>query len=122
MPRGSNIDLATRAVIVSLKTPFGGKTTAQIACRLGIPERTINRIYARAIERGFDPNQEPLVLKDEYLIDAPRSGRPKKRTDEVINQLVQKVRSSTDSRALSCADLSGFLRETFKAGGRYCLL
>ncbi|KAK4106672.1 hypothetical protein N658DRAFT_394778, partial [Parathielavia hyrcaniae] len=51
-----NTDIATRALIVTLKSPFGGKTSAEISEETGISVRQINRIYARAIERGFEPN------------------------------------------------------------------
>ena len=73
-------DISTRAIIVLLKSPLGGKTTAQIEAITGLSKSIINTIYARAIERGFDPNIVPLALKDEYLKDAPRSGRPSKQT------------------------------------------
>ena len=73
-------DISTRALVVTLKSPLGGKTTAQVVAITGLPTRTVNSIYARAIERGFDPNAVPLVLKDEYLQDAPRAGRPTKQT------------------------------------------
>ena len=80
-----NTDIATRALVVTLKSPFGGKTTTEIVDKTGLSKRTVNQIYARAIERGFDPNHLPLIIKDEYLQDAPRSGRPTKQTDQ-INQ------------------------------------
>jgi hypothetical protein len=40
------IDSHTRAIIVFLKSPFGGKSTPEIAGQLEIPPRTINDIYA----------------------------------------------------------------------------
>jgi hypothetical protein len=64
-------DISTRAVVVALKSPLGGKTTTEIAGITGLSKRTINSIYARAIERGFDPNIVPLLMKDKYLEDAP---------------------------------------------------
>jgi len=63
--------LTTRALIVTLRSPVGGKTSAQISEETGISIRQINRIYARAIERGFEPNLRPFLLKDEWLEDAP---------------------------------------------------
>ena len=73
-----NADIATRALIVTLKSPPASKTTAQIAAITGISARTIDSIFARAIQRGFDPNQLPLEFHDRFLPDAPRSGRPRK--------------------------------------------
>lgn len=64
--------------MVTLKSPIGGRTTAEIVEKTGLSKRTVNDIYARAIRRGFDPNYLPLIIKDEYLKDAPRSGRPSK--------------------------------------------
>ena len=73
-----NTDIATRALIVTLKSPLRGKLTSEITEKIGILKRTINDIYARAIQRGFDPNILPLTIKDEYLQDTPRTRRPSK--------------------------------------------
>jgi hypothetical protein len=70
------IDIATRALIITLKSPLGGKITIEIHEKTGILVCTINSIYTRAIERGFDPNHLLIELKDEYLKDIPRSSRP----------------------------------------------
>jgi hypothetical protein len=51
-----NTDISTRALIVALKSPTRGKTTAEVAEKTGLTTRQVNKIYARAIERGFDPN------------------------------------------------------------------
>jgi hypothetical protein len=85
------IDSYTRAIIVYLKSPYGGKTTPEIAGQLEILPRTINKIYAKAIEYGFDPNSKPFYLKTEHVQDAPCSGRPSKQTPENIQAIVQKV-------------------------------
>ncbi|KAL6402750.1 hypothetical protein AUP68_14086 [Ilyonectria robusta] len=87
MPR---TDIATRALVVSLKSPTGGKTTSEVAGITGLSPRTINEIYSRAISRGFDPNLRPMILHDEYLHNAPASGRPKKQTDEAQDQILVK--------------------------------
>ncbi|KAK2122168.1 hypothetical protein NOF04DRAFT_1337507 [Fusarium oxysporum II5] len=71
-----NTDIATRAFVVSLKAPCSGKTTNEFAEITGLSVRQVNRIYARAIERGVDPNHGLVVILDSYLEDAPRSGRP----------------------------------------------
>ena len=65
-------DLATRALVVTLKSPPGGKSTEQIAKLTGLPKRTINSIYARAIQRGFNPNASILTIRNEHIKDAPR--------------------------------------------------
>ncbi|KAK0714517.1 hypothetical protein B0H67DRAFT_578355 [Lasiosphaeris hirsuta] len=85
-----NTDIATRALIVTLKSPVGGKTSAQISEETGLSIRQINRIYARAIKRGFEPNHRPFILKDEWLEDASRSGRPSKKTPENTEKIIAK--------------------------------
>ena len=106
-----NTDIATRALVVTLKSPIGGKTTAEIAEKTGLKVRTINDIYARAIQRGFEPNHLPLVIRDEWLEDAPRSGRPLKQTEETATAIVKKVRLDQYRREKSCADLAGDLSQ-----------
>ncbi|KAF2457537.1 hypothetical protein BDY21DRAFT_28137 [Lineolata rhizophorae] len=71
-------DIATRSFIIGLKSASCGKTTAEVSAITGVPGRTIQAIFARAIKRGFDPNIKPVVARDKYVIDAPRSGRPTK--------------------------------------------
>ena len=60
---------------------------------------TINRIYAKAIERGFDPNIRPMIIKDEWVEDAPRSGRPRKHTLENTEKVIAKVCKDRYGRA-----------------------
>ncbi len=62
-----NTDIITRALIVTLKSPIGGKTSVEIVETTGINVQQINRIYARAIECGFDSNHRPLTLQDKWL-------------------------------------------------------
>jgi transposase len=88
------IDPCTRAVVVYLKSLFRGKTTAEIASQLELTPQTINDIYARAIKRGFDPNQKPFIMKSKYVQDAPRSGRPTKQTEPTKQALVSQVCSN----------------------------
>ena len=111
MPKAKHTDLSTRALIVTLKSPLVGKTTAQIHEETGIPIRTINHIWARACERGFDPNYRPFELKDSWLEDLPRSGRPTKQTIEAKEALESKVRRDRYGREKAGADLAGELSE-----------
>lgn len=105
-----NTDIATRATVVALKA-IAGKTSTDIACLLGLSARGVNKIYAKAIERGFDPNVLPVVIKDEYLADAPRSGRPTKQTEDVKDLIQSKVRRDRYGREKSCADIAGELSD-----------
>ena len=104
-----NTDISTRALIITLKSPVVGLSSADIFATTGISISTINRIYGRAIQRGFDPNIRPLVIKDEWLEDASRSGRPRKQTPETTERVVAKVRKDRYGREKSCADLAGEL-------------
>jgi hypothetical protein len=108
-----NTDIATRAFVVSLKAPCSGKTSPEVAEIPGLSIRQVDRIYARAIENGFDPNVRPLILKDEYLRDRPRSGRPTKATEENKELVIGKVQQDRFGREKTCADLAG---ELSKAG------
>ena len=104
-----NTDIATRAFVVSLKAPFSGKTTAEVADITGLPKSTINKIYARAIARGFDPNRRPITIRDCHLEDAFRSGRPTKCTEEAEEAVIAKVRRDRYGREKTCAEISGEL-------------
>ncbi|KAK2471147.1 hypothetical protein H9L39_17378 [Fusarium oxysporum f. sp. albedinis] len=105
----SKTNIATRAFVVSLKAPCCGKKTAEVAEITGLSIRQINRIYARAIERGFDPNSTPIIIRNAYLQDAPRSGRPKKHTDEATKEVIAQVGRDRFRREKTCADIAGDL-------------
>ena len=101
-------DIATRAFIVALKAS-GGKSSTEIAALTGLSKRLVNLIYARAIERGFDPNVIPFHIEDAYLTDLPRSGRPVKATDEASDQVITQVQRDRYGREKTCADIAGEL-------------
>ncbi|KAJ5894121.1 hypothetical protein N7495_005812 [Penicillium taxi] len=69
-----------------------------------ISTQTIKSIWNKAIERGFDPLQRPLLVIDAYVADANRSGRPKKQTPEVIASALAKVRLDRYGREKTCTD------------------
>ncbi|ORY16323.1 hypothetical protein BCR34DRAFT_476625 [Clohesyomyces aquaticus] len=76
----------TRSAVVVLKAL--GKPNHEITGVTGVEKRTINSIYARAIERGFDPSLRPLKLEEKHLEDAHRSGQPSKQSkvaQKVVN-------------------------------------
>jgi hypothetical protein len=106
-----NTDIATRALVVTLKSPSGGKTTNQVVAITSLNRRLVDKIYARACERGFDPNAIPLIIKDEYLQDAPRSGRPVKQGDVLSQAVIKKVRYDRYGREKACTDLAGELSQ-----------
>ena len=108
-----NTDLATRALIVTLKAGINRKpmSSNDILCLTGVPKLTINQIYARAIERGFDPVIRPIKLLNKHIQDAPRSGRPTKDTEETREIIRTKVRLDRYEREKTCAQLAGNLSQ-----------
>jgi hypothetical protein len=94
-------EIASRAVATALKAE-GSLQTAQIATFTGLSKRTIQRVYNRAIERGFDPSVRPLVLQDAFFEDGPRSGRPAK-VEAIADAIVKKVQTDRHAREKSSA-------------------
>ena len=103
-----NTDIATLAFLVTLKSPCSGKQPKYPISQAS-PKNTINYIYARAIARGFDPNQRPMVIKNCYVEDAPRNGRPTKRTQEMKKAAIAKVLHSPYGRKKTCAEIASEL-------------
>jgi transposase len=101
-------DIATRALVVTLKA--AGKPNNEITGLTGISKRTINSIYARAIERGFDLGQRPLKLADKYLEDSHQSSRPSKQ-HEVSEKVVTAIRYDRYGREKSYANVAGALSQ-----------
>lgn len=87
-----------------------GQRSDDVACMFGVTRRAVDKIYARAIDRGFDPAVRPMRVPDECVDDAPRSGRPKKQTEAIVSRIIQKVRRDRYGREKSCADIAGDLR------------
>ncbi len=84
-----NTDIATRSLIVALKAPHGGRmSSAQISQITGLSARLISQIYARAVERGFEPKTLPLSIRNEHVQDKPRTGRPLKQRKETTEKLI----------------------------------
>ncbi|KAJ5055626.1 hypothetical protein J3E74DRAFT_281121 [Bipolaris maydis] len=76
-----NHDIATRALVVTLKS-VAGKSNSEVCYLTGLPESTVRSIYAKAIKRGFEYNaSQPVTICNAHLEDAPRSGRPTKETE-----------------------------------------
>jgi len=70
MPAGTSTDVGHQALIIGFKTL--GKTSGEISELTGVHVRTVNNIYARALERGYDPTKRPLEI-DEYLVNHSRA-------------------------------------------------
>ncbi|KAJ5646675.1 hypothetical protein N7490_003047 [Penicillium lividum] len=102
-------DLAIRAQVVTLKA-HTSMNTQEIASRTGLTPQSVNRIYARAIDRGFDPNTFPALVELRFVEDAPRTGRPRKQ-EIAKDTILSKVRLDRYGREKTCADLAGELSE-----------
>ncbi|KAG5913834.1 hypothetical protein E4U61_006468, partial [Claviceps capensis] len=81
-------DNSTRTSVLTLKAT--GFSTKEVASLTGVPTRTINYIFAKAVKRGFNPQDRPLNIKNHLVEDGPRSGRPKKQTLEVKETVLSK--------------------------------
>jgi hypothetical protein len=68
-----------------------------------IKPRTINSIYDRAIKRGFDPNAEQPIIRDTHVQTGYRSGRLAKQTEEIKENILNKVRQDRYDREKTCA-------------------
>ncbi len=101
--RGNTYDITTRAQAVALKEV--GFTNARVSEITGIGIRQIQKYYAAARERGYNPI-ESKVLKDEYFTDQPRSGRPTKATPEAAAELAEQIRKTRHSRTLTLIALA----------------
>ncbi|KAH6986757.1 hypothetical protein EDB80DRAFT_731947 [Ilyonectria destructans] len=108
-------DITARTIVLTLKAPSGaGKSSAEVEAITGVTLRSINYIYRRAIQRGFQPEERPFRIRDEHVQDAPRSGRPRKDTPEA-QQLVISKRSARKGLRFRRLQSSGFLRQLASA-------
>ncbi|KAG6221158.1 hypothetical protein E4U26_006148 [Claviceps purpurea] len=103
------MDIATRTSVLTLKAY--GISTKEVASITGISVRTVNKIFANAVSRGFNPEDRPMKINNRFVEDAPKSGRPKKQTPEVKEIVLSKVRDDCYGREKTCANLAGDLCE-----------
>ena len=100
--------VARRATVVALKA-YTTKSSAEIAALTELSIPSVNRIYAEAIRRGFDPIR--TMVDNQYVEDKPRSGRPTKQDPSTVEIILSKVRLDRYGREKTCADLAGDLSE-----------
>jgi transposase len=86
--------------IQALTLLSSGFSSKYASDQTGIPVRTINRINVEARKRGYEPEKDPRIL-EAYVIDAPRSGRPKTVTEAVEQSLLANVRADRNGREKS---------------------
>ena len=83
-------DNTTRAQALTLK--LAGVSNAEITFITGIKTQNLNILYQKAILRDLEPPEKAKLL-DIHVQDAPRSGRPKKQTNTVKEEVLSKVRT-----------------------------
>jgi predicted DNA-binding protein (UPF0251 family) len=105
-------DIPTRAIVVTLKglENFSSSKVAEIT---GINSRTVDRIYKKARDRGFDPTVFPVQLSIEHLEDSARTGRIGKRSDELYNVITDKIKKREEDglKPYKCLELSNELKQ-----------
>ncbi|PKK45425.1 hypothetical protein CI102_9815 [Trichoderma harzianum] len=98
-------DEAMRGAILALKASTTW-SSSEISAVLGVSLRQVNRIYSRSLKNGFDPSVRPLQINNSFVSDRPRSGRPKKRTEEVEQAIAENYKRDSLNGEKSCADIA----------------
>ena len=88
-------DLCTRAQALTLAEI--GHPMHEIMAITNLARSTIYRYKSMARKRGYDPTIS-RILKDEYLVDDPRSGRPPVLIEEQKKDLVTSVKKDRNNR------------------------
>jgi transposase len=98
---------ATRAQALTLK--LAGVSNAKITSITGIKTRNLNLLYQKVISYSLDPSENTKLL-DIHVQDAARSGRPKKQTDTIKEEILSKVRTDRYSREKTCTQITAGVR------------
>jgi DNA-binding CsgD family transcriptional regulator len=80
----------TAACLQVLALIEAGVSSKEVVERTQISRWQIKRYQKMVRERGFDPAVSK-VLKEEYVLDAPKSGRRKVCTEEIEQQVLETV-------------------------------
>lgn len=75
----------------------------------GIPIRTLQGLYSRAKQRGFDPSHHPLEVLGQFIADAPRSGRPRKQPETKEDNVSTEVSYGRQGHGKTCANILSVL-------------
>src|SRR5450432_4245561 len=95
MPPKNRYDIAQRAQAVTLLVI--GSPYDYITTQTGISKRQVQYYLATAKSRGYNP-EVSIILKDEYLQDGTRSGRPRKVDLEEEQALIQSIKRDRYTR------------------------
>src|SRR5450432_2313978 len=102
MPPKNRYDIAQRAQAVTLLVI--GSPYDYITAQTGISKRQVQYYLATAKSRGYNP-EVSIILKDEYLQDGARPGRPRKISPEQEQEqaLIQSVKRDGYAREKTSA-------------------
>ncbi|KAJ5233260.1 uncharacterized protein N7469_005026 [Penicillium citrinum] len=70
----------------------------QVSELFGIPILTLQGLYSRAKQRGFDPSHHPLEVLGQFIADAPHSGRPRKQPETIEDNVSTEPQEHSDIR------------------------
>jgi transposase len=76
---------------------------------------SIYAIQKTAKARGYDPSKDTRILLS-YVEDAPRTGRPKKCTSDVEEQVIKAISQNSTTRELSTQKITDTLTPLIKGG------
>jgi transposase len=98
MPKNGFHPIELRIQILGLVA--WGVDAKDIATKLEVPLRSIQKMIQRVKDRGFNPGSCERV-RMEYAEDAKRSGRPKEITPEKENAIIQSITKDRNGREKS---------------------
>ena len=99
-PQSNSSTIIQRAQAVTLLE--AGIAAKIAAATIELSESVVYKWKRVVIQRGYDSTIS-MVLKEEHLVDAPRSGHPPKVTSEVEQAILDNVRSSKNGREKTSA-------------------
>jgi len=105
-------DAGTRIQALSL---LQTKTQINEIVRRTGTERSIYRFQKKAKERGYDHSKD-IKLFSSHVEDAPRSGRPKKITPALVEEVIKTISKNSTARELSTQQIANTLSSFVKGG------
>jgi hypothetical protein len=73
----------------------------------GVGQRTLRNVLAKVLEQGYDPLRDKAAIKTEWLVDRPRSGRPRTAMNEINEKRVIKIISKDKNGREKSAEVIG---------------
>jgi transposase len=101
MPPKNRYDIAQRAQAITLLVI--GSPYDYITAQTGISKRQVQYYLATAKSRGYNP-EVSIILKEEYLQDGIRPGRPRKTSPEQEEALIESIKRDRYAREKTSAE------------------